>query len=96
MDASEKVKQNFDLKDNNPLFFLWVKTMFRRKKTYLALYERQDKLGFHMIDFTTMKASKPPKPEQLILRTGFTGRIIIFEIKEVSLDGHIHNLPRIP
>jgi len=66
--------------------------MFRRKKTYLALYEIRD-TGFH-IDFTTVIASKPPKPEELILRTGYTGRIIIFEIKEVQLNGHIHNIPR--
>lgn len=56
--------------------------MFKKKKTYLALYERQDELGFH-IDFTTLKRSSPPKPENFILRTGATNRIIIFEVKEV-------------
>ena len=56
--------------------------MFRKKKTYLALYERRDELGCH-IDFTTMIRSSPPKPGDFVLRTGFTGRIIIFEVKEV-------------
>jgi len=57
--------------------------MFRKKKTYLALYEIKDELGYH-IDFTTMIRSSPPKPEEFLLRTHFTGRIIIFEIKEAK------------
>ena len=55
--------------------------MFKKKKTYLALYEVKDELGYHL-DFTTMIRSSPPKAEEFCLRNGFTGRIIVFEIKE--------------
>lgn len=56
--------------------------MSGEKKTYLALYERRNE-SVDFLNFTTMIASVPPKPQNFSLKKGFTGKIIIFEVREV-------------
>lgn len=57
----------------------------KRQRTYLALYEvKNDIPPFYHLDFTTKRSSNPPKQTDFCLRTGFTGRIMIFEVEEVD------------